>query len=123
MKIKNSQSYRLGILLGRLAQNFAGQNSPIKSFEKSYVGTLSRRITTLADLMKFKTFIEEKIVIHEKNYDNNRSTSLELTQAIKDFPNSERYDKNECAFGFFESYFAPFAIKQDSTATVAVTNQ
>lgn len=111
MKIQESQSYRIGTLLGRLAQNFAGSKTPIKSFEKSYVGNLSRRIGTITDLCKFKTFIEEKIVIHEKNYENNRHASLELAQEIKNF--SGRYDKNECAFGFFESYFSPFIGKDD----------
>ncbi|BBO16692.1 conserved hypothetical protein [Candidatus Brocadia pituitae] len=107
MKIKESQSYRIGLLLGELAEQFAAwrDNCPIKSFEKSYVGTLSRRITTLEDLIRFKRFIEEKLVIHEKNFKSVKDISYELAQAIKNI--SGRYDKNECAFGFFESYFAP----------------
>ena len=109
MKITQSKSYKIGTLLGKLAQSLKFE---IKSFEKNYVGNLSRRITTLPDLIKFKTFIEEKIVIHEKNFENIRTTSLELANDIKEF--SGRYDKNECAFGFFESYFAPFKKKTNS---------
>ncbi|MDD2716744.1 MAG: hypothetical protein PHW04_12700 [Candidatus Wallbacteria bacterium] len=111
MKIVESQSYKLGVLLGKLAQNFAGHETPIKSFEKSYVGNLTRRIASISDLLKFKTFIEEKLVMHEKNFENVRTTSLELTEKIKN--RTEKYNKNECAFGFFESYFAPFSGKQN----------
>jgi hypothetical protein len=122
MKIQESQSYKIGLLLGKLAEQFAAwrDDCPIKSFEKSYVGTLSRRITTLEDLIRFKRFIEEKLVIHERNFKSVKDTSYELAQAVKNF--SGRYDKNECAFGFFESYFAPFAGKQGDTALVDKTN-
>ena len=122
MRIQESQSYKIGLLLGKLAEQFAAwrDDCPIKSFEKSYIGTLSRRITTLEDLIIFKRFIEEKLVIHEKNFKSIKDTSYELAQAIKSF--SGRYDKNECAFGFFESYFATVAKKQDDAATANATN-
>lgn len=105
MQIKNSQSYNIGLLLGKLARQFAAwrDDCPIKSFEKSYVGNLSRRITTLSDLIRFKAFIEEKLVIHEKTYPNIKEASLQLAEQVKAFEG--RYDKDECAFGFFESYF------------------
>jgi len=112
MKILESQSYKIGLLLGKLAQNFAGQNSPIKSFEKNYVGNLSRRISSLDSLIDLKRFIEEKLIMHDLNYERNRQTSLQLAEAIKGF--DARYDKNECAFGFFESYFAPFQSKEET---------
>ncbi|RJQ61558.1 MAG: hypothetical protein C4517_08305 [Stygiobacter sp.] len=112
MKILESQSYKVGILLGKLAQNFAGQNAPIKSFEKNYVGNLSRRISSLDSLIDLKRYIEEKLIMHDLNYERNRQTSLLLADAIKEF--SARYDKNECAFGFFESYFAPFQAKENT---------
>jgi len=111
MKILESQSYKVGILLGKLAQNFAGQNAPIKSFEKNYVGNLSRRISSLDDLIDLKKFIEEKLIMHDMNYEKNRENSLELAKTIKEF--DSRYERNECAFGFFESYFAPFQSKND----------
>lgn len=110
MKITESPSYELGLLLGKLAQPLIFE---IKAFEKSYVGNLTRRIATLPDLIKFKSFIEEKLVIHEKNYPKMRETSLDLTEDIKNF--ESRYDKNECAFGFFESYFTPFESNKPKT--------
>lgn len=102
MKIIESQSYQIGLFLGKLARNFSGKNSPIKSFEKNYVGNLSRRIATLHDFISFKKDVEEKLIMHEKaNY--HLDDEKELAERIKTF--SDRYDKNECAFGFFESYF------------------
>jgi len=112
MKILESQSYKVGILLGKLAQNFAGQSTPIRSFEKNYVGNLSRRISSLDNLIDLKRFIEEKLIMHDLNYERNRQTSLLLAEAVKGF--SARYDKNECAFGFFESYFASFQSKENT---------
>ena len=103
MNIQQSPSYQVGLLLGKLARPL---RKPIKSFEKNYVGNLSRRLCTLQDFVKFKTFVEEKLIIHDKGYPEIRKTSVELAQAIKQF--SGRYDKNECAFGFFESYFTYF---------------
>ena len=107
MKIKESKSYAIGYFLGKLALPFAEwrQDCPIKSFEKSYVGNLSRRIMTLDELIKFKNFIDEKLTVHEKLYKDIKNTSNLLAQKIIDF--SGRYSKDECAFGFFESYFEP----------------
>lgn len=108
MKIQESQSYKIGNLLGDLAKQFAAwrEDCPIKSFEKSYVGTLSRRIATIEDLLKFKTFIEEKLILHERTSFTHQ-TSIKLSQQIKEFQSSsEKYDKHKCAFGFFENYFS-----------------
>ncbi len=104
MDIRSSRSYQVGLLLGKLAKQFSGPNSPIKSFEKNYVGLLSRRITTIPDVVKLANEINQKLVIHELSKFTFR-TSNELSEELKGF--SGRYDKNECAFGFFESYFAP----------------
>lgn len=102
MKIVNSHSYKMGLLLGDMARNFAGENSPIKSFEKNYVGNLTRRIGRLEDFIDFKNDVEQKLIMHEKvNY--TRKISTELAELIKE--QQGVYDKNECAFGFFESYF------------------
>lgn len=100
MKIKESKSYTMGYLLGKLVQPL---RSCINSFEKSYIGNLSRRIATLKDLIKFKNFIDEKLTIHEKLYNNIKDTSYKLAREINDF--SGKYNKDECSFGFFESYF------------------
>ena len=106
MEIQSSPSYQIGVLLGKMARQFAGPKSPIKSFEKNYVGLLSRRIGTLADVIQLQNEINQKLIMHELTGFTFR-ISDELTQKLKTFPPDRSYDKNECAFGFFESYFAP----------------
>lgn len=102
LKIMNSNSYKMGLLLGELARNFAGEKSPIKSFEKSYVGNLSRRIGRIEDFILLKSDIEQKLVMHiDLNY--TRKASNELAELVN--AHTGIYDRNECAFGFFESYF------------------
>jgi len=102
--LQGSPSYRIGLLLGKLARQFSGSNSPIKSFEKNYVGLLSRRITTWMDVVKLSNELNQKLVMHELAKFTHR-TATQLAEELKTFQG--RYDKNECAFGFFESYFAP----------------
>src|SRR5690606_7610713 len=98
MKILESPSYRLGLLLGKMAVPLKFE---IKSFEKNYVGNLTRRIASLDDLIKLKTDIEQKLIMHEKTYPDIKDASLSIANDIKAF--NGRFDKNECAFGFFES--------------------
>lgn len=105
MKIIESESYQIGLLLGKLSQNFAGENSPIKSFEKNYVGNLTRKIPTLKDFIEFKNDVEQKLIMHEKNKFTFKISS-ELSEKIKNFEGV--YDKQESAFGFFESYYSSF---------------
>ncbi|MCF8236274.1 MAG: hypothetical protein K9G67_15150 [Bacteroidales bacterium] len=105
MEIVKSTSFKIGALLGSLARNFSGKNSPINSFEKNYVGNLSRRIGTIEDFIKLKNDIEQKLVMHEKTQFT-LPVSDELSGMIKEF--NEIYDKEACAFGFFDSYFKPF---------------
>jgi hypothetical protein len=125
MSIKNSKSYQIGLLLGEIARQFAAwrNDCPIKSFEKSYIGTLSRRIATINDLIKFKSFIEEKLILHERSKFT-FETSVNLSEKIKELElSAEKYDKNKCAFGFFESYFAQTKNeKQESTDNINETN-
>lgn len=109
MEILLSQSYQIGNLLGRLAKNFAGQNSPIKSFEKNYVGNLTRRISNLSDFIKLKNDIEQKLIMHEKT-NFTYQISYDLAQNIKEFKGN--YNKEEAAFGFLESYFKPIPKSQ-----------
>lgn len=115
MKIQESQSYKIGNLLGKLALPFANwrNDCPIKSFEKSYIGNLSRRISTLEEFIKFKNFIDEKLTIHEKLYKSTKDTSYQLAHAINNF--SDRYNKDECSFGFFEAYFEPIQNNNNKT--------
>lgn len=106
MKILESPSYKLGLSLGKLAIPLRLE---IKSFEKNYVGNLTRRIATLNDLIKFKADVEQKLIMHDKTYPDIKEASLTLATEVKTF--SGGYDKHECAFGFFESYFTPFQAK------------
>ena len=103
MKIKDSTSYQLGLLRGRLATPLRNE---IKSFEKNYIGNLTRRMSNLKDVIKFTTFIEEKLTIHEVFYKDLKNISEKLAEKLKDY--NGKFDKNECAFGFFESYFSYF---------------
>ena len=111
-KIMDSHSYKIGRPLGKMAREL---KRPIKSFEKSYVGNLRRRIATLSDLLDFKADIEEKLIMHEK-IKFVHEDSRQLAENIKAFQEDgeERFDKNRCAFGFFESYFVPFPKKNDN---------
>lgn len=112
MNIQSSQSYHVGFLLGKIAKQFSGPKSPIKSFEKNYVGLLSRRIGTLPDVVQLANDINQKLVMHELTRFTSR-TSTQLAQSIREFQGA--YNKNECAFGFFESYFAPLPPKSSGT--------
>ncbi|MDR2009249.1 MAG: hypothetical protein LBQ22_02055 [Bacteroidales bacterium] len=107
MEISNSESYQIGYMLGELAKSL---KSEINSFEKNYVGNLTRRIGNLADFMKLKTDIEQKLIMHDKaKY--TRQISYDLAQKIKNFEG--KYDKDESAFGFMEAYFKPIPKKEE----------
>lgn len=108
MEITSSESYQIGFMLGGLAKNLSQE---INSFEKNYVGNLIRRIGNLADFIKLKNEIEQKLIMHDKTKYTFQS-SYELAQKVKDF--KSRYDKEECAFGFMESYFKPYPKKEIS---------
>jgi len=111
MAITNTKSYAIGTFLGTMADPFAAwrKDCPIKSFEKHYVGNLTRRITDLNDIMKFSVFLNEKLIIHEKMYLDKKTAYQNLIETIGNF--DEKYDKNACALGFFASYFT---IKNDN---------
>jgi hypothetical protein len=106
MKITQTKSYAIGKNLGIMARQFAAWRSdcPIKSFEKSYVGNLSRRITTIEELVKFAGFINEKLTIHARLYPDVKEAYLQLVETIDMFE-GEKYNKYNCALGFFESYY------------------
>lgn len=102
MEIKKSKSYQLGTKLGIMSKPIA---QTIKSFEKAYVGNLSRRISNIDDLVEFTNYLNEKIMIHEKGYPNIKEASKELTELLDFFPSNEKYNRNYCALGFFETYY------------------
>jgi hypothetical protein len=106
MELTESPSFRAGALLGRLAKPLAYE---ISLFEKNYVGHLSRRIGTLPDVVRLANELREKLVMHGKLYPSVREASTSLSSVLSE---CARYNKDECAFGFFESYFTPFKNKE-----------
>lgn len=114
MEITESKSYQIGLLLGQLAKNLSQE---INSFEKNYVGNLTRRISTMNDFIRLKNDIEQKLVMHDK-VKFTYNISYELAQKVKDF--DAKYDKEECAFGFLESYFMP--IKKSEINNGSINN-
>lgn len=106
MTITESKSYALGKSLGIMARQFAAwrDDCPIKSFEKSYVGNLSRRTSSIEELIKFAALINEKLVMHERLYPDVKKAYQELTSIIRSFA-EEKYSKYNCSLGFFESYY------------------
>lgn len=115
MKITKTKSYALGKSLGIMARQFAAwrDDCPIKSFEKSYVGNLSRRITTIDELVKFSGFINEKLTIHGRLYPDVKNAYLQLVEIINLFE-GEKYSRHNCALGFFESYYAKIESKKEA---------
>ena len=114
MQIKQSGSYQIGLLLGTMARPL---RSKINSFDKNYAGLLSRRIATLTDVMAFANEVNQKLIMHEALYRDVRQASQNLATMMSEF--SGRYDKDECAFGFFESYFASWKpAEEPDSATV-----
>jgi hypothetical protein len=101
MDITTSPSFQIGLILGQLAKPLSRE---INSFEKNYVGLLSRRIGTLPDVVKLANEFRQKLVMHEKLYPNVREASNSLSERLIE---CHTYNKDECAFGFFESYFSP----------------
>ncbi len=117
MDIKESQSYKIGLLLGKLARPL---RTRINSFDKNYAGLLSRRIGSKADLVALVNELNQKLIMHDCigfTYATSRAIALEL----KDF--TGRYDKDECAFGFFESYYAPIPKKETATTDAADSDE
>ncbi|HEX8142888.1 MAG TPA: hypothetical protein VF553_09850 [Pyrinomonadaceae bacterium] len=100
-EMKNSKSYQAGLLLGRMAQPL---DRKIASFEKNYVGLLSRRISDKQGLVKLANFVNEKLAIHDVAYPNLKQAFVKLANLVADMSERE-YRKNYCAFGFFEGYF------------------
>ena len=113
-EMSNSNSYRAGKLLGHLAQPVSWE---IKSFEKNYVGLLSRRISDKQGLISFANFINEKLAIHERAYPSLKEKFVELAQLLSDIGEAD-YHRDYCAFGFFESYFSKFEKPEKQPETI-----
>ncbi|WP_143154043.1 hypothetical protein [Cruoricaptor ignavus] len=119
-EITNSKSYTIGQALGTMARPFAAwrDDCPIKSFEKSYVGNLTRRISSLDDVTKFSDFLNQKLTIHERAFKAEKEAFLSLAETLKNFE-GEKYNKHYCSLGFFESYYAPYKKPEKDTETIA----
>lgn len=114
--ITTSSSYQMGHCLGIMSKPFAAwrKDCPIKSFEKSYVGNLSRRILSPADATTFANFLNEKLTIHEQYYPEQREAFQQFLTMLKSFEgeSQEKYDRHNCALGFFEGYHSPMPEKE-----------
>ena len=100
--IQKTYSYQAGQILGKMARPLRAK---INSFEKNYVGLLSRRVAQIPDLISFHNFMDEKLIMHECAYPNLKAASRELAGLLVRFP--ETYNREYCVLGFFESYFEP----------------
>ena len=97
MEITNSCSFKLGFKIGKMAQplRFIG------SFEKNYVGLLSRRVSTKEDCIRFVTDLCQKLVMHDSVWS---VMSAEVIDDLARLPEG-KYDKDELSFGFLDGYF------------------
>lgn len=119
MEIKNSKSYLLGTKLGIMSKPVAYS---IKSFEKAYVGNLSRRIASLNDVVEFSNYLNEKLMIHQKGYPSVKEASRELISVLDFFSKDEKYNRHYCALGFFETYYAYFKGEEENEELVNIEN-
>ena len=106
MKTTQTNSYALGKNLGIMARQFAAwrKDCPLKSFEKSYVGNLSRRIANIDEVKKFTEYINEKLTMHGRQYLDVREACSNLASLIDVF-DEEKYNRQDCSLGFFVNYY------------------
>lgn len=98
MEITNSASFKLGIKIGKMAKPL---KKSIGSFEKNYVGLLSRRVSTKDDCIRFVTDISQKLVMHDGMW---ATMCAEVCDDLANLSESE-YDKDELSFGFLDGFF------------------
>ena len=98
MEIINSASFMLGVKIGKMAKPL---KKAIGSFEKNYVGLLSRRVSTKDDCIGFVTDISQKLVMHDGMW---ATMCAEVCDDLANLSESE-YDKDELSFGFLDGYF------------------
>ena len=98
MEITNSASFKLGFKIGKMAKPL---KKAIGSFEKNYVGLLSRRVSTKDDCIGFVTDISQKLVMHDGMW---ATMCAEVCDDLANLSESE-YDKDELSFGFLDGYF------------------
>ena len=99
MELIETKCYQIGNKLGKLSRPLKNK---INTFEKSYVGLLTRRIATHDECLEFFNDINQMLVMHS-NYPFGQ-LSAEISSELANLSISE-YDKEKLAFGFFEGYF------------------
>jgi len=97
MEITGSPSYQAGLKLGQLAKPLGKK---INSFQKNYVGMLTRRASSKEDCIVLTNDIFEKLVMHDCSYQ-----TLLCGKMCAEIASLSGYDKEHFAFGFFEGYF------------------
>ena len=98
MEIINSASFMLGVKIGKMAKPL---KKAIGSFEKNYVGLLSRRVSTKEDCIRFVTDISQKLVMHDGIW---ATMCAEVCDDLAKLPEA-KYDKDKLSFGFLDGYF------------------
>lgn len=98
MEITNSCSFKLGFKIGKMAKPL---KKAIGSFEKNYVGLLSRRVSTKDDCIRFISDISQKLVMHDGMW---ATMCAEVCDDLANLSETE-YDKDELSFGFLDGYF------------------
>lgn len=98
MEIINSVSFKLGSKIGKMAKPLG---KSIGSFEKNYVGLLSRRVSTKEDCIRFVTDLCQKLIMHDSIWS---ASCAEVCDDLANISESE-YDKDELSFGFLDGYF------------------
>ena len=88
MEIINSASFKLGVKIGKMAKPL---KKAIGSFEKNYVGLLSRRVSTKEDCIRFVTDISQKLVMHDGIW---ATMCAEVCDDLAKLP-EDKYDKDE----------------------------
>ena len=98
MEIINSASFKLGVKIGKMAKPL---KKAIGSFEKNYVGLLSRRVSTKDDCIRFVSDISQKLVMHDGMW------AIMCAEVCDDLANlsETEYDKDKLSFGFLDGYF------------------
>lgn len=98
MEIVNSASFKLGVKIGKMAKPL---KKAIGSFEKNYVGLLSRRVSTKDDCIRFVSDISQKLVMHDGMW------AIMCAEVCDDLANlsETEYDKDKLSFGFLDGYF------------------
>ena len=97
MEITNSPCYQVGKELGSIARPLGRK---INSFQKNYVGMLTRRASSKEDCIALANDIIEKLVMHDCSY----QTTL-VSKVYEEIAGLKDFDREFFTFGFFEGYF------------------